>query len=60
VAFKVLAAGAIPPHTAFSHAYRNGADFIVAGMFDFQVEEDVKIAIEALHKSKSRTRPWHG
>jgi hypothetical protein len=45
---------------AFPNAYRNGADFIVAGMFDFQLEQNVKIAIESLHKTKSRKRPWHG
>jgi hypothetical protein len=60
VAFKVMAAGAIPPRVAFSHAYRHGADFIVARMFDFQVESDVEIAIECLQKVGSRKRPWHG
>jgi hypothetical protein len=60
VAFKVMAAGAIPPRMAFPHAYRHGADFIVAGMFDFQIENDVKIAIESLKKVGGRTRPWHG
>ena len=60
VAFKVMAAGGIPPRTAFSSAYRNGADFIVAGMFDFQVEMDVKIAIDAIRKTDDRDRPWHG
>jgi hypothetical protein len=58
VAFKVMAAGAITPRIAFSHAYRNGADFIIAGMFDFQVEQDVKIAIDSLRKSSNRQRPW--
>lgn len=57
-AFKVMAAGAIPPRVAFPHAFRNGADFVVAGMFDFQVEEDVKIALEALRKTDERKRPW--
>jgi hypothetical protein len=57
-AFKVMAAGAIPPRTAFPYAYRNGADFIIAGMFDFQVESDVKIAIDALRKVGTRKRPW--
>ena len=47
VAFKVMAAGAITPRMAFPYAYRNGADFVIAGMFDFQVETDVKIAIES-------------
>lgn len=60
VAFKVMAAGAIKPQMAFPHAYRNGADFIIAGMFDFQVEADVKIAIESLQKLDSRKRPWCG
>jgi hypothetical protein len=57
-AFKVMAAGAITPRSAFPYAYRHGADFIVAGMFDFQVETDVKIAIESLQKVGSRKRPW--
>jgi len=60
VAFKVMAAGAIAPLFAFPHAYRNGADFIIAGMFDFQVEQDVKIAVETLQKLKTRKRPWRG
>jgi hypothetical protein len=60
VAFKVMAAGAITPRTAFPYAYRHGADFIIAGMFDFQVETDVKIAIESLQKVGSRKRPWRG
>ncbi|MHB0955898.1 MAG: hypothetical protein ACYC0X_05895 [Pirellulaceae bacterium] len=58
VAFKVMAAGAISPRMAFPHAYRNGADFIIAGMFDFQVESDVKIALESLQKTDNRKRPW--
>jgi len=60
IAFKVMAAGAIPPRMAFPHAYRGGADFIIAGMFDFQVETDVKLAIESLQKVSSRKRPWRG
>ena len=60
VAFKVMAAGAINPHVAFSHAFRNGADFILAGMFDFQVEGDVRLVTEALAKTQKRSRPWCG
>jgi hypothetical protein len=60
VAFKVMAAGGINPRMAFPHAYRNGADFLIAGMFDFQVEADVKIAIEALGNVSTRKRPWRG
>lgn len=58
VAFKVMAAGAINPRIAFPYAYKNGADFVIAGMFDFQVETDVKIALEALPKTTNRKRPW--
>ena len=53
-----MAAGAILPRTAFGYAFRNGADFVVAGMFDFQIEEDVKVALDVLHKVDQRARPW--
>lgn len=60
VAFKTMAAGAIPPRKAFVDAFRAGADFILAGMFDFQVEADVRTAIYALEKADGRERPWCG
>jgi hypothetical protein len=60
VAFKVMAAGAIPPGMAFPYAYRHGADFVIAGMFDFQVEADVRIAVDSLQKVSARKRPWRG
>ena len=60
VAFKVMAAGAINPNTAFSHAFRHGADFVIAGMFDFQVEQDAKVAIATVPKCRNRKRPWCG
>jgi hypothetical protein len=53
-----MAAGAITPRIALPYAYRHGADFIIAGMFDFQVETDVKIAVDALPKLAKRKRPW--
>ena len=56
-AFKVMAAGAIPPQHAFRYAFDNGADFCLAGMFDFEIEEDVRIANQVLATCK-RTRPW--
>jgi phosphoheptose isomerase len=58
VAFKVMAAGAIHPRMAFPFAFRNGADFICAGMFDFQIAEDVQIALESLRRLEKRERPW--
>lgn len=59
IAFKVMAAGAIPPRKAFQYAFNGGADFIMAGMFDWQIEEDIKIAIDVLGETK-RHRPWRG
>jgi uncharacterized membrane protein YphA (DoxX/SURF4 family) len=58
--FKVLAAGAIPPQDGFEWAFKNGADFICVGMFDFQVVNDVNIAIDVLNKLQGRTRKWYG
>ncbi len=58
VAFKVLAGGAIHPKDGFKFAFENGADFIVVGMFDFQIVEDVNIAIDVLKQSTKRERNW--
>jgi len=60
IAFKVLAAGAIHPRDGFKYAFENGADFICAGMFDFQVREDVIIAKDTLSGRMNRQRPWRG
>jgi len=60
IAYKVMAAGAIHPKDAFKYAYENGADFICAGMFDFQVREDVIIARDTLSGKMNRQRPWRG
>ncbi len=57
VAFKVMAAGAIPPRQGFQYAFENGADFVLAGMFDWQIAEDAGIAKEILANLK-RTRDW--
>jgi hypothetical protein len=58
IAFKVMAAGAIPPASAFDYAYRSGADFLLAGMFDFEIKEDAAIAKEMIAKNTTRQRPW--
>jgi hypothetical protein len=57
IAFKVMAAGAIPPADAFRYVFNNGADFVLAGMFDFEIAEDVLVANAALKEAK-RIRPW--
>ncbi|MBN1817548.1 MAG: hypothetical protein JW828_09305 [Sedimentisphaerales bacterium] len=58
IAYKVLAAGAIPPQSGFDYAFQGGADFLCVGMFDFQVEEDVRIARAMAEKHRNRPRPW--
>lgn len=58
--FKVLAAGAIEPKDGFDWAFKNGADFICVGMFDFQVVNDVNITIDVLDKLQGRERKWYG
>ncbi len=58
VAFKVLGAGAIQPKDGFEYAFKNGADFICVGMFDFQVAEDAALARQVLDGVKERERAW--
>ncbi|WP_167610473.1 DoxX family protein [Maribellus sediminis] len=58
--FKVLAAGAIQPEDGFEWAFRNGADFICVGMFDFQVVQNANITNDVLDKLQGRTRKWFG
>jgi hypothetical protein len=62
IAFKILAAGAIPPRAAFPYAFNSGADFILVGMFDWQIEEDAKLARRVIaavtSPSSKRTRSW--
>jgi hypothetical protein len=58
IAFKVLAAGAIRPESGFPYAFKNGADHICVGMFDFQVERNVALALNVLRKTVNRERAW--
>lgn len=64
IAFKILAAGAIQPRAGFPYAVNGGADFILVGMFDWQVEENTKLAQRVFHvatgPNSKRTRPWYG
>jgi uncharacterized membrane protein YphA (DoxX/SURF4 family) len=59
IAFKVMAAGAILPADGFRYAFENGADFVCAGMYDFQMVEDVNIACDVLQSDLKRDRPWN-
>jgi uncharacterized membrane protein YphA (DoxX/SURF4 family) len=60
IAFKTMAAGAIHPSEAFQYAFEKGADFVCAGMYDFQLVEDCNIALDALNTDLTavRRRPW--
>ena len=64
IAFKILAAGALPTRQAFPYAFNSGADFILVGMFDWQIAEDAKLARRILGQvtgpNSQRTRPWYG
>ncbi len=58
IAFKIFAAGAIPPADGFKYAFEGGADFTCVGMFDWQVKQDAELAQKAIAASKSRKRSW--
>jgi hypothetical protein len=58
IAYKVLAAGVIRPSEAFRYAFESGADVIVAGMFDFEMVEDIAVARDILAGELKRERPW--
>jgi uncharacterized membrane protein YphA (DoxX/SURF4 family) len=59
IAFKVMAAGSIHPNVAFRYAWENGADFVCAGIYDFQMVADVNIALDVLNDPDlKRERPW--
>ncbi|MCX6998356.1 MAG: hypothetical protein NTV49_15040 [Kiritimatiellaeota bacterium] len=57
LAFKIMAAGAIPPEDAFRYAFANGADHALVGMFDFEIAEDVAL-LKSILPTIQRTRPW--
>ena len=59
IAFKIMAAGAIPAQDAIPYVFKNGADFALCGMFDFDIAEDCQITRDAVAKTQARARPWH-
>ncbi len=58
IAFKILAAGALHPKACFRYAFESGADFICVGMYDFQIVDDVNVALAALSTPVTRERQW--
>jgi hypothetical protein len=60
IAFKVMAAGALTPREGFTYAFENGADFSLAGMFDYEIAENVATMNEvlALASVNKRQRAW--
>jgi hypothetical protein len=64
IAFKILAAGALQPRAAFPYSFNGGADFLLVGMFDWQVEDNAKLARRVYNivsgPNSKRTRPWCG
>jgi hypothetical protein len=64
IGFKVLAAGGVQPRAGFPFAVNGGADFLLVGMFDWQVEPNVKLAERvfrvATGPGSKRSRPWCG
>ncbi len=58
LAFKVLAAGAFDPKQAFPYAFKNGADFIAVGMFDFHIKENSELVSRVVRREENRERPW--
>jgi hypothetical protein len=58
IAFKVMAAGAIPAKEGIHFAFEHGADFVCLGMFDWQVREDVELVKQAVAAARNRKRPW--
>lgn len=58
IAFKIMAAGAIPPKEAFPYAFAGGADHLLVGMFDWEIAEDVQLLKDSYANVKDRKRPW--
>ena len=58
IAFKVLGAGRVLPKDGFDLAFKNGADFINVGMYDFQVSPNTSLVREVVHLHEQRERVW--
>lgn len=51
IAFKILAAGRLELEEGFRYAVQGGAHCLCVGMFDFQVEENVRMALKLMTES---------
>jgi hypothetical protein len=58
IAFKVLGAGRVLPQDGFDLAFKNGADFINVGMYDFQVAPNTSLVREVVKRHEQRDRTW--
>jgi hypothetical protein len=58
IAFKTMVAGSILPENAFDFVLRNGADFVLAGMFDYEVEHNANVIKKLFSSDLPRERPW--
>jgi len=58
IAFKVLGAGRVLPKDGFELAFKNGADFVNVGMYDFQVDSNVSLVCEVVKRHELRDRTW--
>ena len=59
IAFKTMASGSILPESAFEYVLNNGADFVLAGMFDYEIAHNVEVTKNLLASDlPKRTRPW--
>ena len=60
IAFKTMAAGAVPPEQALPFAFEHGADYVCMGMMDFQIVDDVNIATAVFGRGFPKSkRAWH-
>jgi len=59
IAYKVMAAGAIKPESAFKYIFENGAEFANVGMFDFQIVENANAINNILNSNLKREREWY-
>jgi hypothetical protein len=58
IAYKVCAAGGLGPQAAFDYAFSHGADFVIVGMFSWQVAQDVQVAESMIEQYQTRERAW--